>query len=175
MLETFYITSAISRNICADLKVGNIVAEFLCMCLCLHAHLEKHCCGSRIFPSKFRNIFGCKKCFRISWHVSSQKNISNVQAIFQDSCNTFKIREKCFLQKCFLQKCFLVCPFWETWQNIDRKQCFLNSVSILVCPRLYMFNERNISLVWDGLGSPTKVHGFGETMSVITRLNALSQ
>ena len=29
----------------------------------------------------------------------------------------------------FLKKCFLVCPRWETWQNIDREQCFRNIVS----------------------------------------------
>ena len=29
----------------------------------------------------------------------------------------------------FLKKCCLVCPRWETWKNIDRKQCFRHNVS----------------------------------------------
>jgi hypothetical protein len=50
----------------------------------------------------------------------------------------FPEKQKCFLANsetfdvslCFLLMFPSACPLWETWRNIDRKQCFL------VCPGL---------------------------------------
>ena len=66
----------------------------------LFAHPRKHCCGNKIcFPAK-------QKCFLIKF-----RNIS------------------CFPSVIFVAETLFpsVCPPWETWPNIGRKQCFRNN------------------------------------------------
>jgi hypothetical protein len=51
--------------------------------------------------------------------------------------NLLPEKQKCFLANsetfdvslCFSLMFPSVCPLWETWRNIDRKQCFRNNVS----------------------------------------------
>ena len=131
----------------ALVKLRNIVAEtlFFLFNVSLFAHLGKHWCGNKInicFPGS-KNVSQQiqehfllrKQCFLIYPHVFKcfqQRNIvfsiGHVQTMFKDYTaninNTLR-----FVRANVSQKCFLVCPHWETWQNIDGKQCFCNNVS----------------------------------------------
>ena len=68
----------------------------------------------------FSSLPTCFECFRHEKHSFPQ---------LLRTTSIGKILKTCASQ-CFSQKYFLVCPHWEKWRTIYRKQCFL------VCPRL---------------------------------------
>ena len=73
-------------------------------------------------------------------------DVSSNVSLFAHPCMETLLRKQNLLpekQKCFLANsetfdvslCFSlmfpsVCPLWETWRNIGRKQCFRNNVSL---------------------------------------------
>ena len=83
---------------------------------------RKHCCGNICDSRCFL------KCFPVC---------PPVETLLRKQNQLLPEKQKCFLPNsetfdvslCFSLMFPSVCPLWETWRNIGRKQCFRNNVS----------------------------------------------
>jgi hypothetical protein len=62
--------------------------------------------------------------------VAETKFASREAKMFLANSETFDV------SLCFSLMFPSVCPLWETWRNIGRKQCFRNNVSATMFPSL---------------------------------------
>jgi hypothetical protein len=81
---------------------------------------RKHSCGS-ICDS--RCFIKCFPVCPVETLLRKQNLLPGKQKCFLPTSETFDV------SLCFSLMFPSVCPLWETWRNIGRKQCFRNNVS----------------------------------------------
>jgi hypothetical protein len=84
---------------------------------------RKHCCGNICDSRCFLKCFPV--CPPVETLLRKQNLLPEKQKCLLANSDTFNV------SLCFSLMFPSVCPLWETWRNIDRKQCFL------VCPGLW--------------------------------------
>jgi hypothetical protein len=94
----------------------------LCLCRVLSpGQTRKHCCGNICDSWCFLKCFPV--CPPMETLLRKQNLLPEKQKCFLANSETF------YVSLCFSLMFPSVCPLWETWRNIGRKQCFRNNVS----------------------------------------------